>query len=52
MLMLVGVQLMISWVVMRVLEGLHQREMLVVADLNGKPSHQAASLQPMRESTT
>jgi hypothetical protein len=35
MLILVGVQLMISWVVMRVLEGLSQREMLVVADLNG-----------------
>jgi hypothetical protein len=52
MLMLVGVQLMISWVVMRVLEGLQQREMLVVADLNGRPSHQPASLQPVGESTT
>ncbi len=38
MLILVGVQLMISWVVMRVLEGLNQREMLVTADLNGRPT--------------
>jgi hypothetical protein len=52
MLMLVGLQLMISWVVMRVLEGLQQREMLVVADLNGQPSQQPASLQTVRESTT
>jgi hypothetical protein len=52
MLMLVGVQLMISWVVMRVLEGLQQREMLVVADLNGQPSQQPASLQMVREGTT
>ena len=52
MLMLVGVQLMISWVVMRVLEGLQQREMLVVTDLNGRPSHQPASLQPAEESAT
>jgi hypothetical protein len=51
MLMLVGLQLMISWVVMRVLEGLQQREMLVVADLNGQPSQQPASLQTVREST-
>jgi hypothetical protein len=36
MLILVGVQLMISWVVMRVLEGLNQRELLVTADLNGR----------------
>ena len=50
-LMLVGLQLMISWVVMRVLEGLQQREMLVVADLNGQPSQQPASLQTVREST-
>ena len=35
MLILVGVQLMISWIVMRVLEGLNQRELLVTADLNG-----------------
>jgi hypothetical protein len=38
MLILVGLQLMISWVVMRVLEGLNQREMLVTADLNGRPA--------------
>jgi hypothetical protein len=36
MLLLIGVQLMISWVVMRVLEGLNQRELLVSADLNGR----------------
>jgi hypothetical protein len=36
MLILIGAQLMISWVLMRVLEGLHQREMLVSADLNGR----------------
>ena len=52
MLMLVGLQLMISWVVMRVLEGLQQREMLVVADLNGQPSQQPTSLQTVREGTT
>jgi hypothetical protein len=52
MLMLVGVQLMISWVVMRVLEGLQQREMLVVADLNGRPSRQPVTLQPVEESAT
>ena len=38
MLILVGLQLMISWVVMRVLEGLNQRELLVSADLNGWPA--------------
>lgn len=36
MLILVGLQLMISWVVMRILEGLHQREQLIAADLNGR----------------
>jgi glycosyltransferase involved in cell wall biosynthesis len=36
MLLLIGVQLMISWVVMRVLEGLNQRELLVSVDLNGR----------------
>jgi glycosyltransferase involved in cell wall biosynthesis len=36
MLILVGVQLTISWVVMRVLEGLNQRERLVSADLGGR----------------
>jgi hypothetical protein len=38
MLVLVGVQLIISWVVMRILEGLNQRELLVSADLDGRPS--------------
>jgi hypothetical protein len=38
MLILVGLQLIISWVVMRVLEGLNQRELLVSADLNGWPA--------------
>ena len=37
MLVLVGVQLMISWVVMRLLEGLSRREIRVEADLNGWP---------------
>lgn len=37
MLLLVGLQLVISWVVMRILEGLNQRERLVLADLNGRP---------------
>ncbi|MBN1658000.1 MAG: glycosyltransferase family 2 protein, partial [Anaerolineae bacterium] len=36
MLMIIGVQLSISWVVMRILEGLHQREVLVSADLSGR----------------
>jgi hypothetical protein len=36
MLILVGLQLMISWVVMRILEGLNQREQLIAADLNGR----------------
>jgi hypothetical protein len=36
MLILVGVQLIVSWVVMRVLEGLNQRALLVTADLNGR----------------
>ena len=36
MLILVGVQLMIYWVIMRVLEGLNQRELLVSVDLNGR----------------
>ena len=52
MLMLVGLQLMISWVVMRVLEGLQQREMLVVADLNGRSSRQPASLRAVEEVAT
>ncbi len=41
MLILIGAQLMISWVLMRVLEGLHQREMLVSADLNGRVNEEA-----------
>ena len=41
MLILVGLQLMISWILMRVLEGLNQREMLVSADLDGRPTGQA-----------
>lgn len=41
MLILVGVQLVISWVLMRVLEGLSQRELLVRADLNGRSSREA-----------
>jgi glycosyltransferase involved in cell wall biosynthesis len=36
MLILVGLQLGISWIVMRVLEGLSQREILVSADLDGR----------------
>jgi hypothetical protein len=35
MLILVGLQLMISWILMRILEGLNQRELLVSADLSG-----------------
>jgi hypothetical protein len=36
MLTLVGVQLFISWIVMRVLEELSQREVLVEMDLQAK----------------
>lgn len=43
MLILVGLQLMISWVVMRVLEGLNQREQLVMADLNGRPAERSGA---------
>ena len=43
MLILVGLQLMISWVVMRVLEGLNQRDLLVTADLNGRPAERSAT---------
>jgi hypothetical protein len=35
MLILVGLQLMISWVVMRILEGLNQRGRMVAADMTG-----------------
>lgn len=38
MLILVGLQLGISWIVMRVLEGLSQRDLLVSADLDGRPA--------------
>jgi hypothetical protein len=38
MLILVGLQLMVSWIVMRVLEDLNQRELMVTADLNGRPA--------------
>jgi len=47
-LVLVGVQLMVSWVVMRVLEGLSQREGLVSADLNGHQADRAGG-PPMSE---
>jgi hypothetical protein len=40
MLILVGIQLIIFWVIMRVLEGLNQRDLLVSADLNGRPAHE------------
>jgi hypothetical protein len=50
MLILVGVQLMISWVVMRVLEGLNQRELLITADLNGHPAEQGGPAH-IREET-
>jgi hypothetical protein len=46
MLILVGMQLAISWVVMRVLEGLNQRELLVSADLNGSPADMPAWQRP------
>ena len=49
MLVLVGLQLMISWVVMRVLEGLNQREQLVRADLGGRPAERSggkATVEP------
>jgi hypothetical protein len=32
---------MVSWVVMRVLEGLNQRELLITADLNGRTVERA-----------
>jgi hypothetical protein len=50
MLILVGVQLMISWVVMRVLEGLNQRELLITADLNGHPAD-LSEQEPIAEET-
>ena len=41
MLILVGLQLVISWIVMRVLEGLNQRDQLVSADLGGREPEQS-----------
>jgi hypothetical protein len=38
MLLLIGVQFIISWIIMRVLEGLNQREVGVLADMNGRPT--------------
>jgi hypothetical protein len=49
MLILVGMQLMISWVVMRILEGLNQRELLVLADLNGRPADRSVNSNPARD---
>jgi hypothetical protein len=51
MLILVGLQLMISWVLMRVLEGLNQRELLVSADLNGRTAVPSETPHPAGEST-
>jgi len=47
MLILVGMQLMIFWTIMRVLEGLQQREFLVSADLNGWPVKRSGDLEPV-----
>jgi hypothetical protein len=52
MLILVGMQLMISWVVMRVLEGLSQRELLVTADLNGRPAERSRTPNSMDYATS
>ena len=41
MLILVGLQLIISWILMRVLEGLNQRQQLVSADLSGRPAERS-----------
>ena len=49
MLILVGVQLVISWLLMRALEGLNQREGLVLADMNG---HDAEPARPIPHSPT
>ncbi|MGD2207609.1 MAG: glycosyltransferase family 2 protein, partial [Anaerolineae bacterium] len=43
MLILVGTQLMISWLVMRVLGELKQRELHVSADLNGRPAERSGA---------
>jgi hypothetical protein len=52
MLILVGMQLMISWVLMRVLEGLNQRERLVTADLNGRSADREDPPSQGRQSQT
>lgn len=49
MLILVGVQLMISWIVMRILEGLNQRQRLVSADLNGRPTDRSENGNPVKD---
>jgi hypothetical protein len=43
MLILIGLQLMISWIVMRVLEDLNQRELMITADLNGRPADESSA---------
>ncbi len=52
MLILVGMQLMVSWVVMRILEGLNQRELLVTADLNGRPADRSEHQISMQAKTS
>ncbi len=47
MLVLVGLQLVISWILMRILEGLNQREMLVSADLDGRPADRSGDAAEM-----
>jgi hypothetical protein len=49
MLILVGMQLMIAWVVMRILEGLNERELLVSADLNGRLVNGPTTSEPSKE---
>jgi hypothetical protein len=39
MMVLVGVQLIISWVILRVLDDLSQRQILAAKDLNGEHAH-------------
>jgi hypothetical protein len=47
MLILVGMQLLISWIVMRVLDGLSERELRVTADLNGWPTQRPIDPGPV-----
>jgi hypothetical protein len=49
MLTLIGLQLIISWLVMRVLEGLNEREGLVAADMNGWPADRSDRQRPERQ---